>query len=119
MMDRAKAICILGLVGLAACSRSPEAALDPVKPERQNVTVEGVQFNAFLRKGPPWPHPPIAEGRDSLADRAMLKETGGGLQWPKAGARVGSISIADQGMREAVPCFCKPAKPHHIRLASG
>jgi hypothetical protein len=52
-MDRAMAICILGLVGLAACSRSPEAALDPVKPERQNVTVEGVQFNAFLRKGPP------------------------------------------------------------------
>jgi hypothetical protein len=46
-------MCMLGLVGVAACGKAPEAALDPVEPVRQDVTVEGIEFKTFLREGPP------------------------------------------------------------------
>ena len=46
-------ICAAGLLALSACGKGPEAALDPVSPAREKVTVEGIDFETSLRKGPP------------------------------------------------------------------
>jgi hypothetical protein len=53
MMTRAAVICMGAMLALSACGTGPEAALQPMDPGREKVIVEGVEFQTFLRKGPP------------------------------------------------------------------
>ena len=52
-MARAAILCMAGTVALAACGDAPDAALQTVAPSREEVTVEGITFDATLRSGPP------------------------------------------------------------------
>ena len=52
-MARAAVICMGAMLALSACGRGPEAALQPMDPGRETVIVEGVEFQTFLRDGPP------------------------------------------------------------------
>jgi hypothetical protein len=52
-MTRAAVICMGAMLALSACGKGPEAALQPMDPGREKVIVEGVEFQTFLRDGPP------------------------------------------------------------------
>jgi hypothetical protein len=52
-MARVVVICMAGMMILSACGNGPEAALQPMEPSREKVTVEGIEFQTFLRDGPP------------------------------------------------------------------
>ena len=52
-MARAAIMSMAGAVALAACGDAPDAALQTVAPQREEVTVEGITFEATLRNGPP------------------------------------------------------------------
>jgi hypothetical protein len=52
-MTRAAVICMGAMLALSACGKGPEAALQPMDPGREKVMVEGVEFQIFLRDGPP------------------------------------------------------------------
>ncbi|MCA3439204.1 MAG: hypothetical protein INF50_02510 [Rhodobacter sp.] len=52
-MTRAAVICVGAILALSACGKGPEAALQPMDPGREKVIVEGVEFQTFLRDGPP------------------------------------------------------------------
>jgi hypothetical protein len=52
-MARAAILCMATAVVLTACGDAPDAALQRVAPERAEVTVEGIDFETTLRKGPP------------------------------------------------------------------
>jgi len=52
-MTRAAVICAGAILALSACGKGPEAALQPMDPGREKVIVEGVEFQTFLRDGPP------------------------------------------------------------------
>ncbi|MCA3505436.1 MAG: hypothetical protein IOD05_19725, partial [Rhodobacter sp.] len=52
-MARAAVICMGAMLALSACGKGPEAALQPMDPGREKVIVEGVEFQTFLRDGPP------------------------------------------------------------------
>jgi hypothetical protein len=52
-MTRAAVICMGAMLALSACGKGPEAALQPMDPGREKVIVEGVEFQTFLRNGPP------------------------------------------------------------------
>jgi hypothetical protein len=53
MMTRAAVICVGTILALSACGKGPEAALQPMDPGREKVIVEGVEFQTFMRDGPP------------------------------------------------------------------
>jgi len=52
-MTRAAVICVGAILALSACGKGPEAALQPMDPGREKVIVEGVEFQTFIRDGPP------------------------------------------------------------------
>ncbi|MFN7268774.1 MAG: hypothetical protein ACK5UA_07215 [Cereibacter sp.] len=52
-MTRAAVICVGAILALSACGKGPEAALQPMDPGREKVIVEGVEFQTFMRDGPP------------------------------------------------------------------
>lgn len=52
-MTRAAVICMAAMLALSGCGKGPEAALQPMTPAREKVMVEGVEFTADLREGPP------------------------------------------------------------------
>lgn len=52
-MGRAVAFGMIGALALTACSEPPDVALSRVTPAREVVTVEGIEFVAELRRGPP------------------------------------------------------------------
>ena len=44
---------MLGAAALSGCAEPPDVAMSRVTPAREKVTVEGIEFQTELRRGPP------------------------------------------------------------------